>query len=288
MNKDLTGRITVLSVLFILMLSAVTVMNRFDSGHYMAEKTQSDIVSCTYTEIGDVRGGHYSIDLRASDDGKSSEISIHSSDSEYSEDVVKHFSSAPEALNVTKQLIDLYGFKSGNSRPLTEPENFDEYDVSTLLVRYSDDSVLYADSQNLNENQKSNLLKIKDCLLSYASNSNSRLTLEKNEQNSPVFADSNLDLRTEFYEDGYLTVYVTNHTSQTKEYSTDFTLEISSGDSWEKNERLTDYSISSAEYSINDMQVFSHVLDLNAYGTLSPGTYRVSFDEEISAEFVLR
>lgn len=287
MKNDETKRIGVLTVLSVLIITSLILMNRFDFGLYKNLRSDSDIVSCIYSEINSVRGSHYWIDLKLTEDGSDALINVHNLNSEVSEENVQYYKASPDVMKVTAQIIDLNNMKTWKSHLNGDfPEHFS---ASSVLIRYSDGSTLYLNDQNLDDARKEIITEIKKSILNYTVNSNSRLSLEKITDNSSINSGALMSLRVEYLENGYLTVYVTNHSGVADNYNTDFILEKYEKGSWHELERLSDYDTEEPiDIFINDMQVLPHTLDLNAFGTLRRGHYRITLRDDITTEFNMK
>lgn len=287
MKNDDIKRFMVLTGLSVLMIASVFIMNIFDSGFYRNLKTDSIITSCVYSEINSMRGSHYWIDMRLSEDETNTVINIHKTDSEISDENVQHYTVSNEVLKVTSQIINLYNMNTWNK--LSSGDFEEEFSASSLLVRYSDGSSLYISDQNLSDVQKEYFSEIKKEILKFTVNSNSGLSLEKKNSYTAYSPENIMYLRAEFLENGYITVYVTNHTGNPVEYTTSFTLEKSEKGTWHELERLSDYKTEEpSDVLINDMQVLPQTLDLNAFGKLERGVYRLTMCDELVTEFTLK
>lgn len=287
MKNEETRRFGLLTCLTILLFVSLFIMNKFDSGLYKNLNSNSDIISCVYSEITSSRGGHYWIDLRVPENSTNAVINVHKTDSELTNENVQCYSVSSDILKVTGQIIDLYNMRSWKMQTNTDLD--DDYSSASVLIRYSDGSTLYINDCNLTEMQREEFYEIKKTILKYTTNENSGLSIEKKSKQWSYEAQNQISIRPEFIDNGYLTIYVTNHSGSPKSYSTDFKLEFLEKGSWKTLERLDDYKTDEpTDIFISDMQIVSHVLDLNVYGKLRHGDYRITISNDMSEEFIIK
>ncbi len=295
MNKNIFLRITVIVTLAALMVFNLFFSGRFNIKDYSAPQTKADVVSCIYSEINSFRGGDYTMEIRPSEDSRFTDIIITENVSEFTDTMVRSFRVSKNALNTVRQLVDFYGMPSWNDN-YTAPADSNEYYASTLLVRYSDDSVLYINDQLLSSTHKNAFDEVIRSISELAVNSNSHLRLDRKKGSTtgafPFTPENSMELRVEFINDGYLSVYVSNHTGELRTYTTAYKLEKMKMNKWTVLEKTAsdnqEVSEQPGEYTIDDMQIFSHQINLNDFGTLTPGTYRITLDNQISSEFILK
>jgi len=284
MIKFPVARTAVITALALLIGITAAFMEKTDIRNYANPGTEADILSLSYSKFSQSRGGKYTIDMYPSGDMKNTEIRIVDKYSDYSDNNLQFYTSSDEALRSARQLIDLYGMRNWEIKDSTYDSDY----ISEFTVSYSDGSTLNILSTQIDRKQNETLQKLIDNVKSFAVNSNTRLHLEKKRPSEKeIFTTNTLDMRTEYFENGYLTVYITNHTGETVTYTSSISVETYSGNGWSPLIPQNGKSVRLKTYNSADMQVIPHMIDLNIYGSLSPGKYKLTVGGLVSTEFTL-
>lgn len=284
MNRFPAARTAVITALAILTGITIAFMEKTDIRDFDNPGTEADILSLSYSRFNQSRGGKYTIDMYPTGNMQNTEIRIVDKYSDYSENNLQFYTSTNEALKSARQLIDLYGMRNWK----TSDSTYDSDYVSEFTVSYSDGSTLNIRSTEIDEKQNETLLKIIDNVKSFAVNSNTRLHLEKKRPSEKeIFTTNTLDMRAEYFESGYLTVYITNHTGEDITYTSSISVETDTGNGWSPLIPQNGKKFRLKTYDSADMQVIPHMIDLNVYGSLSPGRYKITIGGLVSTEFTL-
>ncbi len=251
----------------------------------LPQEEPGEMVDCMYALGGGMEGGHYRIELRQKPGQDLATLEISQANTWYEPERAQIYTVDPSAFRELEQIVKAYAMTRWDRLPQESLIALDA-DQASVYFEYEDQRRFSYSEMSLPARGWVAFQAIRDALQALAVNENSGLHLAEDAADE-AFPRVGLSLRAAAYANGYLTLDLHNgYKVKDLTYSGVYRLFRQENGTWVEQAPQEELA-PGEEQEIYAEDRYQIQFDLNVYGVLSPGAYRVEMDG-IYTDFVLQ